>query len=77
MNNIRGQHFCYMDNSQTQHERLMFRMQVEKQQILPLLDVLVVKKQDGTLGYIVYRKLLRTNRYLHADSIILFKSIRQ
>ncbi|XP_018569462.1 uncharacterized protein LOC108909566 [Anoplophora glabripennis] len=43
-------------------------MEVEKNAALPFLDVLVERKPDGTLGYLVYRKPTHTNRYLNAES---------
>lgn len=43
-------------------------MELEKEGKLPFLDVLVTRKQDGTLGHAVYRKPTHTMRYLHAES---------
>ena len=43
-------------------------MEMEENNQIPFLDVLVRRKEDGTLGYQVYRKPTLTNRYLHATS---------
>ena len=50
------------------HGNIKFIMEVEKDGKLPFLDVLVMRKQDGTLGHTVYRKPTHTNRYLSAFS---------
>ena len=50
------------------HENIKFTMEKEKDGTLPFLDVLVIKKEDGSLGHTVYRKNTHTNRYLHAES---------
>lgn len=50
------------------HEKIQFTMETEDRGQLPFLDVLVIKKEDGTLGHTVYRKKTHTDRYLHADS---------
>ncbi|XP_054709749.1 uncharacterized protein LOC129219384 [Uloborus diversus] len=43
-------------------------MEKESNNQLPFLDVLVTKKEDGTLGHQVYRKPTHTDRYLHKNS---------
>ena len=43
-------------------------MEIEEGNRLPFLDVLVIKKADGTLGHTVYRKKTHTDRYLNANS---------
>lgn len=40
-------------------------MEVEKNNVIPFLDVLVMKRTDGTLGHTVYRKETHTNQYLN------------
>lgn len=50
------------------HPKIKFTMEVEASGKLPFLDVLIIRKPDGTLGYTVYRKPTHTNRYLNAFS---------
>ena len=50
------------------HSNIKFTVEIEKDNELPFLDVLVYKKNDGTLGHKIYRKPTHTNRYLHAQS---------
>jgi hypothetical protein len=40
----------------------------EEKYCLPFLDVLTMKKQDGSLAHQVYRKKTHTDRYLHVES---------
>ncbi|XP_054723405.1 uncharacterized protein LOC129233402 [Uloborus diversus] len=49
------------------HPRFQFTMEKESNNQLPFLDVLVTKKEDGTLGHQVYRKPTHTDRYLHKN----------
>ena len=49
-------------------EQIQFTREVEETQRLPFLDVLVMKRPDGTLGHTVYRKPTHTSRYLNAAS---------
>src|SRR5436190_11970228 len=50
------------------HPNIQFTMEVENNRSLPFLDVLVTRKEDGTLGHSVYRKPAHTDRYLNAAS---------
>ncbi|CAK9810876.1 hypothetical protein ANTPLA_LOCUS6713 [Anthophora plagiata] len=50
------------------HPKIQFTMETETNGQLPFLDVLITKKQDGSLGHQVYRKPTHTDRYLHAQS---------
>jgi hypothetical protein len=50
------------------HPSIEFSMEIEEDGRLPFLDVLITRKQDGTLGHQVYRKPTHTDRYLHATS---------
>ena len=43
-------------------------MELEENSKIPFLDVLMSRKEDGTLGHQVYRKKTHTDSYLHADS---------
>ena len=35
---------------------------------IPFLDILIIRKEDGSLGHKVFRKSTHTESYLHADS---------
>jgi hypothetical protein len=43
-------------------------MEQEENGSIPFLDVLITRKQDGTLGHKVFRKKTHTDNYLHAHS---------
>jgi hypothetical protein len=49
-------------------ENIKFTMELEENNSIPFLDVLMIRKQDGTLGHKVFRKKTHTDSYLHADS---------
>ncbi|GJQ69429.1 hypothetical protein Trydic_g6544 [Trypoxylus dichotomus] len=49
------------------HPKIKFTMEIENQNQLPFLDVLEIKKQDGTLGHTIGMPT-NTNRYLNAQS---------
>lgn len=42
-------------------------MELEEHNSIPFLDVLVIRKEDGTLGHQVFRKKTHTENYLHAE----------
>ena len=43
-------------------------MEIEKDNKLPFLEVLISRREDGSISHQVYRKQTHTDRYLHADS---------
>ncbi|XP_072384341.1 uncharacterized protein [Diabrotica undecimpunctata] len=43
----------FLNHINTIHPKIQFTMELEKDQQLPFLDVLIIKKTDGTLGYTV------------------------
>lgn len=43
-------------------------METEENGCLPFLDVLVTRKNDGSLGHAIYRNKTHTDRYLHTES---------
>ena len=47
---------------------IKFTMELEENGSIPFLDVLLTRKEDGTLGHEVFRKKTHTESYLHADS---------
>ncbi|XP_072384440.1 uncharacterized protein [Diabrotica undecimpunctata] len=50
------------------YHQIQLTMELEKNEQLPFLDVLIIKKENGHIGHTVYRKPIHTDRYLHADS---------
>ncbi|OXA56044.1 hypothetical protein Fcan01_09800 [Folsomia candida] len=50
------------------HPNIKFTMEQEINNSLPFLDVLIHKKEDGTLTHKIYRKPTHTNQYLHFES---------
>jgi len=50
------------------HQNIAFTMEVEQQGTLPLLDVLVKRRLDDSLGHSVYKKPIHTDLNLHAKS---------
>jgi len=47
---------------------IKFTMELEENGSIPFLDVLITRKEDGTLGHRVFRKKTNTESYLHVDS---------
>ena len=43
----------------------MFTLEREPDDWLAFLDVLVLRRADGSLGHKVYKKLTHTDRYMH------------
>jgi hypothetical protein len=58
----------FFDPLNSQHENIKFTMEIEKDNSIPLLDVRITKKGDGSFGHEVYRKPMHMDRYLHVDS---------
>ena len=57
--------FEHLNNRSTD---IKFTMELEENGSIPFLDVLITRKEDGTLGYRVFRKKTNIESYLHADS---------
>jgi hypothetical protein len=49
-------------------ENIKFTMDLEDNNSIPFLDILMTRKQDGTLGHKVFREKTHTDNYLHAES---------
>jgi len=47
---------------------IKFTMELEENNSIPFLDVLINRKQDGSLGHTIYRKNTHTYNYLHSNS---------
>ena len=57
--------FAHMNS---QHPNIKFTMEKEKNGQLPFLDILIRKKEDGSLGHSIYRKATHTDLYLNNQS---------
>ncbi|XP_071442511.1 uncharacterized protein [Hetaerina americana] len=58
----------FVSDLNNQHRAIQFTMELEKNKQIPFLDVLVKRKEDGSLGHAVYRKATHTDRYLNSLS---------
>ncbi|XP_055522791.1 uncharacterized protein LOC129716972 [Wyeomyia smithii] len=52
----------------SKHASINFTVEKEKDKKLPFLDLLITKKEDGTLKFGIYRKPTSTDRYITVDS---------
>jgi len=43
-------------------------MEIEENDCIPFLDILLIRKEDGSIGHKVFRKKAHTDNYLHFDS---------
>lgn len=53
-----------LNHLNSQHDRIRFTYEVEKEGSLPFLDVRVLRRQDGHLETQIYRKQTHTDKYL-------------
>jgi hypothetical protein len=58
----------FLHHLNAQNAAITFTMETETDNRLPFLDVLVEKKENGSLGHSVFRKKTHTDLYLHANS---------
>jgi hypothetical protein len=58
----------YLNYLNSCHKNIKFTIEIEKDKQIPFLDVLIMKRTDGTLGHTIYRKPTHTNKYLDAKS---------
>eukprot|EP00253_Pinus_taeda_P032352 PITA_32352 len=47
---------------------IKFTMELEENMRIPFLEILIIRKEDGSLGHKVFRKSTHTESYLHAES---------
>ncbi|GJQ77708.1 hypothetical protein Trydic_g12829 [Trypoxylus dichotomus] len=64
----------FLGHLNTQHPEIKFTMEVEKNGVMPFLDVLVTRKLNGRLGHSVYRKPTRIDIYMPIPTINRRKS---
>ena len=58
----------FLKHLNNQNNNIKFTMEIEENNKLPFLDVLISRKEDGSVSHQVYRKKTHTNSYLHANS---------
>lgn len=58
--------FLQLLNSQS--NSIKFMMEMKENGILPFLDIIINRNQDGSIYHQVYRKKTHTEHYLHANS---------
>jgi predicted GIY-YIG superfamily endonuclease len=56
----------YLNYLNSCHKNIKFTFELEKDKQIPFLDILIIKRTDGTLGHTIYRKPTHTNKYLTA-----------
>ncbi|XP_071441632.1 uncharacterized protein [Hetaerina americana] len=58
----------FLDHMNSRHPSIQFTMESEEEGKLPFLDILIQRKEDGSLSHKVYRKPTHTDLYLNAKS---------
>lgn len=58
----------FLNHLNSLHPKMEFTSELEENDSLAFLDVLIIRKQDGTFGHTVHRKSTHTNRYLNGNS---------
>ena len=58
----------FLTHLNSQHRRIRFTMEKERDGKLSFLDVMIKRKGNGRRGHAVYRKATHTNQYLNATS---------
>ena len=59
----------FLEHINSLHPSIKFTLDIQKEdKSIPFLDVMLVIKEDGSLGHKVYRKPTHTDRYLHYNS---------
>ena len=66
---IRNDHIQpFFDFLNSRHPDIKWTMEKEKDKSIPMLDVAIHRKDDGSLEFDVYRKPTHTNQYIHFSS---------
>jgi hypothetical protein len=50
------------------HQNITFTMKIKENGALPILDIIIMSRFDGSFGHAVNAKPTHTNLYLHAKS---------
>jgi hypothetical protein len=58
----------FLAHMNNQHPNIKFTMEKEEEGCLPFLDIMIHRKENGSLGHGVFRKKTHTDLYLNADS---------
>ncbi|XP_071441730.1 conserved oligomeric Golgi complex subunit 3-like [Hetaerina americana] len=58
----------FLEHMNSVHPNIRFTMEKEDNGQLPFLDILIKKREDGTLSHSVYRKPTHTDLYLNGES---------
>ncbi|XP_071439029.1 uncharacterized protein [Hetaerina americana] len=58
----------FLEHINSVHPKIRFTMEKEDNGQLPFLDILIKKREDGTLSHSVYRKPTHTDLYLNGES---------
>ena len=59
----------FLEHINSLHPSIKFTLEMQKEdKTIPLLDVLLIIQEDGSLGHKVYRKPTHTEKYLHYNS---------
>ena len=58
----------FLNHLNSIHENIKFTVEVEENGIIPFLDVLLERREDGSFLYSVHRKPTHTNQYINAKS---------
>ena len=57
----------FLDHLNSQHGGIKFTVEVEVEGRLPFMDMLLQRRENGTISTDVYRKSMHTERYLQFD----------
>ena len=58
----------FLEHMNKKKNSIRLTMEMETNKSFPFLDVLISKKEDGSIAHQAFRKKTHTERYLHANS---------